>query len=317
MLEFAQPLCAPGQVFDWNDLRYVLAVARAGTLAGAARELGVKHTTVARRVEALEAALGTRLLARGADGYVLTPAGTEAVALAEELEKKADALARRVEGEDVRVAGNVRLTLPETFAGYLVRQLPTLRERLPELTVDLLADQRTYDLLAGEADLALRLSPKVEGDLIARDLCSAAWSLYAASSYVTRRGVPATLAEYADHDLIGYDAALATTPGAVWFRDNLPDAKFAMRGNGILMVFNAAIGGFGIAHLPCFLGDAEATLTRLTPEVFFNRQVRMLVHPDVARLGRVRAVMNFLVELFRRDGDLFAGKRPRATEPGR
>ncbi len=311
MLEFAHPLCAPGQVFDWNDLRYVLAVARAGTLAGAARELGVKHTTVARRVEALEAALGTRLLARGAEGYTITAAGAEAVALAEELEKKADALARRVEGEDARVAGVVRVTLPETFAGYLVHQLPALRERHPELVVDLLADQRNYDLLAGEADLALRLFLKVEGDLIARDLCSAAWSLYAASAYVARRGVPATVAEYAGHDLLGYDAALATTPGAVWFRDNLPDARFAMRGNSILMVFNAAIAGFGIAHLPCFLGDAEATLARLTPEVFSNRQVRMLVHPDVARLGRVRAVMNFLVELFRRDGDLFAGKRPR------
>lgn len=78
-----------------------------------------------------------------------------------------------------------------------------------------------------------------------------------------------------------------------------------------LMVLNAAISGFGIAHLPCFLGDAEEMLTRLTPEVFHNRRVLMVVHPDVARLGRVRAVMNFLVELLPIDGDLFAGRRAR------
>ncbi len=297
-------------VFDWNDLRYLLAISEAGTLVGAARALGVKHTTVSRRLAALEHDLGARLLRKGAERYALTPAGEEVLALAAELKARADAVERRVAGSDSRVAGVVRVTMPETVAGWLVQQLPALRARHPDLVVNVLGDTRVYDLLSGEADLAIRLAKgDNEGGLLERKLVPAAWSVYASRAYVARRGAPRTLADYAEHDLIGFEGAADRSPGGQWFRENVPDARFAMRGNGVVQIFNAAIMGFGVTLLPCFMADPEPSLARLTPEVFHNRRVRLLVPADLARLARVRAVMDFIVELFQRDAALFEGKR--------
>jgi DNA-binding transcriptional LysR family regulator len=296
-------------VFDWNDLRYLLALARAGTLAGAARELGVKHTTIARRIAALESDLRVQLVRKGGDRYTLTDAGNEVLARANEVKVIADTIERRVSGEGERIAGVVRVTMPDTIGGYVIRHLPALRAKHPELVVDVLADLRVYDLLAGEADVALRLSEEAAGDLIERKLCTAAWSLYASKAYVASRGTPRTIAEYASHDLIGYDgAALAASPGGRWFREHLPDAKFVMRGNGILQVFNATLLGVGITLLPCFMADAEAGLVRLTPEVWSNRRIRLLVPKDLTRVPRVRAVTTFLADLFTRDAALFEGR---------
>lgn len=312
LIECAQGLCDRGhglaRVFDWNDLRYLLAVASAGSFAGAARELGVKHTTVARRIAALEVDLGVSLVRKGGDQLTLTPAGREVLARSNEMKLLADTIERRVARSDERVAGVVRVTLPDTVGGYLVKQLPALRARHPELTVNVLADLRVYDLLAGEADIAVRFHEHAEGDLVERKLGIAAWSLYASSGYVSARGKPRSLSDYAEHDLIGYEgAALERSPGGVWFNTNLPNAKFAMRGNGILQIFNATLLGVGITLLPCFMADPEPTLVRLTPEVWSNRRIRMLVPSDLARVPRVRAVMDFLVEIFERDAELFAG----------
>jgi DNA-binding transcriptional LysR family regulator len=296
-------------VFDWNDLRYLAAIAEAKTLVGAARELGVKHTTVARRLAALESDLGAQLLHKGRDGYTLTATGVELAAFAAELKAKADAIERRVGGSDARVAGVVRVTMPDSVAAYFVQQLPALRERHPDLVVNILADLRVYDLLAGEADVAVRIHPRSEGNLIARKLGVAAWSLYASRSYVAKRGAPRTPAELVGHDLIGFEgAALEASPGGVWFREHMPEATYVMRGNGILQIFNAALMGFGVTMLPCLLADAEPMLERLTPVTFSNRPIRMLVAPEAARLARVRAVMDFIVEVFTRDAGLFGGQ---------
>ena len=308
LIECAQTLCDVGGVmFDWNDLRYLLAVANAGTLAGAARELGVQHTTVGRRIAALEQDLGVALVVRGGDGLSPTKAGRAVAASAAEVKVLADAVARQVKGADERVAGVVRVTLPDSIAGYLVHQLPALRARHPELMVNVLADLRPYDLLAGEADIAIRMHSHGEPELLERRLAVGAWSLYASTAYVAERGVPAALADYAAHDLIGYDGVLDASPGGQWFRENLPNARFVMRGNNVLQIFNAALLGVGITLLPCFMGDPEPTLARLTPATFSNRRIRLLAPVDLARVPRVRAVIDFIVEVFHRDEVLFSG----------
>lgn len=302
-------------MFDWNDLRYLRAIATAGSYAGAARELGVKHTTVARRVAALEEDLGVPLVRKGGEQLSLTDAGLEVLAQSDAMKAAADAVERRAaqhrDGE--RVEGLVRVTLPETIAGYFVKQLGALRERHPALTVNVLADVRVYDLLAGEADVAVRVAGKSEGDLMERRLGAVGWSLYASRSYVTARGAPSTAIALAGHDLIGYDGpALAASPGGVWLRENVLDAKFVMRGNGLLQIFNATLLGVGVTLLPCFLADPEATLVRLTSEVFSNRQLRLLFPAGLARVPRVRAVIDYLVEIFARDEALFAGTSRKA-----
>jgi DNA-binding transcriptional LysR family regulator len=308
MFEGEPCVCDFGQVFDWGDLRYLLAVSRAGSFAGAARELGVKHTTVARRIAALEAALGARLVKKGKDRVSLTEAGDTLKDSAEEMEKVAASIERRLAGEGSRVEGVVRVTMPDAFALYVAPRLPTLRERHPELSVHILADARVYDLEKGEADLALRLHPSTKPHYLERKLCSPSWAVYASRAYLRAKGVPKSIADLHDHELIGPEAEAQASPGAAWLKEHVPDAKYEMRFNSVLQMLNAVTMGLGISPLPCFLADPEKELVRVWPNTFQKRDVRLVVHPDVARVARVRAVMEFLSDSFKRDAKLWAGE---------
>jgi DNA-binding transcriptional LysR family regulator len=294
-------------VFDWNDLRYLLAVSQAGTLAGAARDLGVEHTTVGRRLTALETALGVRLFTRGPEGLTPTHAADEVLPLAREIASHADAIERRVAGGDARIEGTVRLTTSEALSGYFVKLSGTLRERHPNLMVEILSGNRVYDLGRGEADLAIRVAETSDTELVSRKVATAGWSLYAASSYVERKGVPAAPEELRGHEVIGFDKSLGAVPGALWLQEHAEGAQVVLRGNSIIAALNACLLGLGIAVLPCFLGDPEATLQRLTPQVVGGRPVFLVVHPDLARVARVRAVMDFMVETFARDASRWSG----------
>jgi DNA-binding transcriptional LysR family regulator len=308
MFECEQCVCDLGHVFDWGDLRYLLAVSRAGSFAGAARELGVKHTTVARRVGALEEALGARLVTKGKDSVGLTEAGAALKASAEEMERVAVSIERRLAGEGARVEGVVRVTMPDAIALYLAPRLPKLREQHPKLSVHILADARVYDLEKGEADLAVRVHPSTKSHYIERKLGSAAWALYASRAYVRAKGMPKSLADLKNHDLIGPEAEANASPGAAWLREHVPDAHYEMRFNSVVQMLNAATMGLGISPLPCFVADPEPELVRVWPETLRNRGVRLVAHPDVARVARVRAVMDFLTDSFKRDAKLWAGE---------
>jgi DNA-binding transcriptional LysR family regulator len=292
---------------DWNDFRYFLAIARAGTFAGAARELGVEHTTVARRLTALEGALGTRLFIRGPEGLTVTAAGRDVLPLAEEIAARAQAIERRVAGEDSRVEGTVRVSVSEAISSYFVKQSTALRERHPALMMEMLIGNHASDLLRGEADLAVRARPVTEPDLVARKLVSAGWSMYASVDYVTRKGTPPAPEALAGHDVIAFDDSMAQTPGGTWFAAHAKGCQIAMRGNSVVAVLNAASCGMGVAVIPCFLGEQEPKLRRLTPRVLDARDIHLVVHPDLARVARVRAVMDFIVELFERDAPLWTG----------
>jgi DNA-binding transcriptional LysR family regulator len=310
MIEAAHPPCESARVVDWNDFRYFLAIARAGSFAGAARELGVEHTTVGRRLTALETALGTRLFVRGPEGLTITAAGRDALPLAEEIAARAQTIERRVAGEDGRLEGTVRVSISEALSGYFIKQSGALRDRHPALTVEMLIGNQVSDLLRGEADLAIRARPVTEPDLVARKLVSAGWSMYASADYVARRGTPPAPETLGGHDVIAFDDSMATTPGRLWVDAHGKGCNVAMRGNSVVAVFNAAICGMGVAVIPCFLGEPEPRLRRLTPRVLGERDIHLVVHPDLARVARVRAVMDFLVELFERDAVLWTGVSP-------
>lgn len=295
-------------MFDWNDLRYLLAIARAGTLTGAARDLGVEHTTVGRRLAALEANLGARLFLRGPHGFTPTPAALEILPLGEEIAERVEAIERRVSGTDARVDGTVRLTTSEALSGYFVKQFAALRERHPDLMVEILSGNRAYDLTRGEADLAVRVRDVTEPDLIVRKLGRAGWSLYASPSYVERKGTPAAPEDLRGHDIISFDESLVAVPGALWLQEHGEGGNIVMRGNSIVAVLNAAIFGMGLTVLPCFMGDTEPALQRLTPRLLGTRDVSLVVHPDLARVARVRAVMDFIIETFERDAAAWSGR---------
>jgi DNA-binding transcriptional LysR family regulator len=310
MIESAHRPCESARVPDWNDFRYFLAVAKAGTFAGAARELGVEHTTVARRLTALEGALGTRLFTRGPDGLTLTSAGRDVVPLAEGIAAQAQAIERRVSGEDSRVEGIVRVSVSEAISGYFVKKSAALRDRHPGLMMEMLIGNHASDLLRGEADLAVRARPVTEPDLVARKVVSAGWSMYASADYVARKGTPPEPEALGGHDVIAFDDSMAQTPGGLWFTAHAKGCQVAMRGNSVIAVLNAAICGMGVAVIPCFLGGSDPQLRRLTPRVLGARDIHLVVHPDLARVARVRAVMDFIVELFERDAALWTGAAP-------
>lgn len=293
---------------DWNDLRYFLAVAKAGTLVGAARELGVEHTTVSRRLTALETALGARVFVRGKDGFALTPAGSDILSSVENIAELVATIERRVSGGDARVAGTVRLTIPESANALMMAQLPLLRERHPELVVEVLSGNRALDLRRGEADIAIRLVDVTDPELVVRKVGSAGWALYAAPSYLERRGPPSADGDVTGHDVIGFDASLVQSLGGVWLTEHGKGANLVLRGNSIGAIASAAGAGLGIAPLPCFVGDAQAALKRVTPRCIGFRDILLVVHPDLARASRVRAVMDFLVELFARDAATWRGE---------
>lgn len=292
---------------DWNDLRYFLAVAKAGTLLGAARALGVEHTTVGRRLTALETALGARVVLRGKGGLSLTPAGHAILGSVEAMAELADTIERRVAGEDARAAGTVRLTIPESANAYMMQQLGPLRERHPELVVEVLSSNLPLDLRRGEADVALRFVEVTDPELVVRKIGTVGWALYAAPSYLERRGTPASEDDLGAHEVIGFDTSLAGALGGVWLAERGSTANVVLRGNSLGANASAAGAGLGMTPLPCFMGDSDPALRRVPDIAVGSRDILLVAHPDLCRTGRVRALIDFVVELFARDAALWRG----------
>lgn len=293
---------------DWNDLRYFLAVKREGTLAGAARALGVEHTTVSRRLGALESALGTKLFSRTPEGFVLTEAGVEIVAHAEAAEKSLAAIAHAASGIDARIEGTVRLATSEGFSGFLVKRLAALRTQHPGLMVQVLSGNQPLDLTRGEADLALRVIATTQKDLLVRKIATVGWSVYASPEYIARKGRPEPISSLAGHEVIAYESTMAGIPGAQWLAQHEAGAEIVLRANSIVSAMNAALVGIGIAVLPFVVTCDEPRLVRLTSEVIGERDVFLVVHPDLAKVARVRAVVDYVVDVVKRDEAILIGK---------
>jgi DNA-binding transcriptional LysR family regulator len=289
----------PGAM-DWNDLRYFLAAYRQRSLAGAGRELGCEYTTVARRLTALETALSTTLFMRTPEGLAPTQAASDLLPLAEQIERAAFDIAMRAAGQDERAEGVVRMTCAEGFSAYIVDQLAELRAQHPKLVVEIVADIRPLDLSRGEADIALRMSPTTQLELIARNVCTMSWQLFAADDYVKRRGAPAPITDLRGHDIVGYDDALAHVPGARWLAEHGGGATITFRGNSVRAVIDAAVAGLGITVLPHFLASRER-LQLLAPDVLGTRTLSIVVHPDLQKVARVRAVIDFFAATIVRD----------------
>ena len=298
---------------DWNDLRYFLAVARAGTLVGAARSLQVRHSTVGRRIEGMEATLGVTLFTHTPAGCVITEAGREIVPLAEEAERAIVAVERRVAGGDQRVDGIVRVTTSEGFSGFLVRQLAELRAQHPTLVVEVLTSNTSLDIARREADLAIRFVETTQADLICKRLTDVGWSLYASAGYLGRAGAPAAPADLEGHDIIGFDETMARSPGALWLAEHEAGGRVVMRCNSLVSALHASLAGIGIAVLPCFLAETEPTLRRLANEVLATRAIWLVFHPDVAQIKRVRTVIDFVSAVVARDATMFRGERSPQT----
>lgn len=296
---------------EWSDLRYFLALAREGTLAGAARSLKCESTTVGRRIVALEQSLGARLFDRTTDGFVMTIAGERIVDHARVVETEMNAVERKAAGEDARVQGVVRLATSENLAvGFLLRVLAPLHERHPGIVLEVETGSRPADLLKREADLAVRVGPGMrpqQQSLIAKKLVTIGMTAYASASYLERHGVPRIGDGLARHVVCGYGGDIAKIPPGAWLDEHAAKARVAMRASSMLCITQSVSAGVGLSLLPCFLGDAIPGLQRLAPPPLVSTEVWLVVHPDVHKTARVRAVIDFLVEAMDLHGAALTG----------
>jgi DNA-binding transcriptional LysR family regulator len=305
--EIATGMCENARPVDWNDLKYLLALKRAGTLAGAARALSVDHSTVSRRLVALEEAIGCQLLQRTPEGLCFTDAGNTAAASAEAMDAAAVGLLSKLAGGDELDAGIVRLTCAEGFIPYLVAELQQMRVAHPQLSVELLPSTAALDLLRREADVALRMFRPTQAALVARRVGKLGWSLYASDAYLARKGPPQSLGDLSGHDLIAYDAELKAGFGPRWLEEHAGSARVVMRCDSVRGAVLAITQGVGIGTMPCYLAAGEPSLRRLTPEVTASAEIFLVTAPDLQALKRIRLVLEMVAAMFDRHRSLFAG----------
>jgi DNA-binding transcriptional LysR family regulator len=287
--------------WQWDDVRSFLAVARTSSLSGAARALGVGHVTVGRRIAALEKQLGVTLLNRTPDGFVTTSSGEAILRQCAAMESAAMDLERIVAGRDSLVTGSVRVTTTEALAYQLIAPaIAALRQTHPELRVDLIASVRSLDIARREADLAVRFARPATSDLVCRKLGEVGFSLYATKRYLASVGIPKRRGGLAGFDLITFTGAPEAT-GPFFMGESLEGARIALRCDNPLIQVRAAASNMGIVEAACFLGDSSAGLVRVWPDEAPARRVAwLIVHQDMRRAARIRAVSTVITETFRR-----------------
>lgn len=293
----------------WDDMRLVLAIGRAGTLAGAARAWGLNHSTVFRRLGALESRIGVRLFERFRDGYTPTAAGEEVIALAERMDAEVTAMERRLAGQDLRPSGLVRVTTTDTLVELLMPMLASFRSAHPEILLELAASNAIFNLSRRDADVAIRPSVEPPDMLVGRRVGTVAFALFAAADYLKRR--PARLG-LQDHDWAAPDDTLSHLKAAQWIAAAIPAGRIVFRTGSLFTLVKAVRAGIGVAPLPCYLGDSDPALRRLGGTMDdFAAGLWLLTHPDLRRVARIRAFMDFMAPALAAYGPLFAGKRKR------
>ena len=291
---------------NWDDLRFVLALAKAGSLVRAARELEVDHTTVARRIEAVESDLGLRLFTRTTTGYMPTADAERLLPDARHVENAILALERAAHAQDDSLEGNVRVTSAETFGTcYLAPRLASFVRAHPGMTVELITGGGILDLARREADVAVRLFRSHHENLVVRRAGELAHALYASKEYLARRPLKRG-GSLKDH------AILTATPGpnvveATWLERISEGARPVFISNLTKALLEVARRGAGIAVLPRYLGDMEPALKRLPRPDEPKEAIWVTVHRDLQHTRRVRLVLDFLNECLQRDRTLLSG----------
>lgn len=292
------------QLMPWDDLRVVLAIATAGSLAGAARRLDASHATLFRRLNAIEARLGVRLFERSRRGYAPTAAGTELAEVAERIAGEVQEVERRLAGRDLQLSGTLRVTTTDTLLmGLLSPIFADFRRAHPHIQLEVAVSNQRFDLARRDADVALRPSASPPQHLVGRRVALIEQAIYG------RPGDDPTEADW-----IGPDRHLDYDALATWLADAGLTDRCHYRIDTLLGMLAAARDGLGCAVLPCYLADAEPALCRLgEPIPALATELWLLTHPDLRRVTRIRAFMEFVAAALEWRG--LAPPRPATTTP--
>ena len=301
------PPDASMDLFSWDDLQYFLELARKTTLGRAARRLGVSHTTVLRRLAHLERQLDRKLFERTKNGFVLNEAGWELLEHAEAMHRVAENIFQP--GSDASgLSGTVRIAAIEGLAtSVLTPALATLRERHPEIVVELITSMQIANLTKREADISVSLTRATGPRLISRRVARCDVHLYASDSYLKRYGAPTDLEEMNQHLFVDYVEDMIEIQPLKWFRDTVGQRHVVYRSTSPLTQLQAVRSGIGIGMFPDYLMRNEAGMHQVLPdEVVAERELWLAIHGDLRNVPRMSAVFNFLKRLFLED-ELFRG----------
>ena len=291
---------------NWDDLRYFLAVARAGSLSAAGRDLGVSQPTVSRRLSAMEARLSVRLFDHIENRYVLTPVGDEIFDTVQHVEETVAGIDRRVAGKDLSVKGELRLTCTEVLANlYLAPHLSEFVRLHPDINLSVLCTFQHLSLSRREADVAIRVTSNPPDSLVGRRLLQVAMAIYSASNTAQ----PADKPNAESLNWIGWKDE---TYNRMLIYSHYPMARIRHRVDDMQAMCAMARCGLGAAMLPCYVGDSNPALHRIVSDPIMEGAMDLWVlsHPDVRRAARVRAFTAFIADTVLADRDLFEGRRP-------
>lgn len=279
---------------DWDDLRFALAVAEGGSVAAAARRLGVNHTTVLRRIQAFEASHKIRLFDRLPTGYALTAEGEQLAAAARSIDETVATLERRMSGRDLKLEGVIRVTTTDSLmATVLPQHFASFRAKHPRITIELAQTNTRLNLTKRDADIAIRPARHLPTPLIGHHISDIAFAVYGADRYLG----DCSHEDLKDHVWLGGDELLANSPVASWMHEHVSDVRIAFRADSFVALSHAVQAGLGVAALPCCLGDRMPGLKRIFgPVQGLSTRLWLLTHRDLSGAARIRAFMVHMQE---------------------
>lgn len=287
---------------NWDDLRFFLALANAGTVSAAGRTLKVKHTTVARRIAGLEEQLGSRLFDRMASGYALTQVGENLLPHALAMEELVNAADREVFAMDAQLCGSLRLAASyDVFTRLITPKLHQFTEQYPAIEIELISSTNLVDLGSRQADIALRLSANPPEQLVGRKILPLAHGVYASQDYLQQSPQQHRLVLWEQEKLMPQ-----------WVLEHFSKARVAVRTSEIMTMLEAVKNHLGIARMPCYVADAEPELRRIDVSLTASDWgVWVLSHVDLRSTARVRACREFLIEIIEAQSQLILGLNSR------
>jgi DNA-binding transcriptional LysR family regulator len=293
-------------MLDWDDLRLFLAVARSGSFLASGRTLGLNHTTLARRLTALEKSLGTRLFDRSPRGVAPTKAGLELMHHAERVEEEVLAAGRRIEGQDEQVSGTVRLATTEAFGtSFIAPRVHLLTAQHPDVELELVPESRTVNLSKREADIAVSLHRPDHGRFQAARLVDYRIGLFASEALLAKTGPVERLDQLRSQPFVSYIEEMIDIPELRNLDQSLAQ-RCVFRSSSVTAQMEAVVSGLGFGLLHCFAVSPQMRLVRVLPEaVEVVRSYWMVVHSDLARVPRIRAVADFVAEQVRTNAGKF------------
>jgi DNA-binding transcriptional LysR family regulator len=283
-------------MFDWNDLKFFLAVARHGSTIAAGKALRTSQSTVQRRLSELEMKIGRELATRQPTGYRLTPFGEKLLPLAERVEAAVETFEQCITGEVSEEAGVIRMTCPEPIIPRLLPIIEQFHALHPRLRVEFVTSDRYLDLTKGEADVALR-SGDTEDELIGRKIADSIWAVYASHAYIEQYGKPKRPEDLDRHHLVSLDKPMSKHRLVTWLSNVAPNATIVGRNNSILGLLQAVKSGLGVSALPVPMAEQHDELVRLFgPVAELSRSWRLLTHPDLRRTKRISLFFDYIIE---------------------